>query len=158
MIGMIILFASAVVAIPVGAVLLPKVLRPKIKIPGYGARMNSKAFSAKEVAAFLDRFIKGYESRWGASPKLRPAIDKLNIFWERAYAFEYPTVGRVTGLTPKPNTVYVGVGDRPIGRTSFGHECLHVALWAIKGNPGGNNHETWTKAHWDFIESLKEPE
>ena len=61
----------------------------------------------------------------------------------------------VVGLALTPTMIWVRANEKYISDTSFVHELVHVALWALNGGADadheGDEYSGWTPKHTRFI-------
>lgn len=166
-------FAIALIA-PISVVCFRMFWRPTEKIPLFGTRQASVGglFKPEETMQALLIFKECWSTMIDKRD-LKPALDKLNIFWKkepidlkRAYTIDGKTFSKAAGIARTKKDVDVWIYDKDkkpeevkISGTALVHELIHVILWNLNGEPDpdheGPTYEGWTKAHTELEEEVR---
>jgi len=148
-----------------------------LKVPGttssYIIVEDCSVMDRERVSIAIQTFIKKWEEKFPTriadNKKVRAALDSLLSTFnsEEKFANAYTVDGMygeklsLGGLTLSPGWIWVKAhpGDR-LCQTSFIHELIHVAIWAIKKEDGdpdhlGSKYPGWTLEHNIIIQDTK---
>ena len=125
---------------------------------------------SRDVALAIVVFADEWAVTFGKSCETLDALHELMVEWSSAirkvsgyYLNGQPYVNReVVGLALSPRWIWIKIQPgKNICSTSFVHELVHVAIWAIKETDGdpdheGNKYPGWSPAHTEFVKRVNE--
>ena len=127
-------------------------------------------FNREKVGISMLVFYNAWRLKFGdQDKKVWSILNNLMIEWsskDKSIAGAYSMEGkkikkvRISGLARTPSWIWVHIspGDR-ICSTSFAHELVHIAIWALKSTDGdpdhlGHKYSGWTLDHNMLIQEV----
>jgi hypothetical protein len=123
---------------------------------------SDNGYSAEEVSLYTSVFLElwALESFPQNKEKCVSAFNKIELNWQaEIFTYANPSDGttRLLGLTYmdlKPGKILVFVATRPYGtpiaidQSAYGHELIHIALFAITGNAQASHFQEKGSHNW----------
>lgn len=131
----VIIFSLGVAAVIILPLTLPKIIRPRQRVPGWDTRMDSCPYDPVAVSEALLLFAKECELKWPTERKrIRYGIDHTNIYWRDVeYFIASDGKTKAAGELKKRGSIVVACKDREIYQTAIFHELYHSTLmWLNK--------------------------
>jgi hypothetical protein len=153
------LVGASFALIPIAMLVLPTIIRPKVRVPFSDVRMSPHCpESPKAIHAALEDFMEEWSSRFGPDPKTREALKGLDIYWIPKPAF-YARGIKAAGVVDNRNRIRIAAPPGiHLGQTAFFHELVHLMLWHTQGDPDpdheGDAWAGWNPEHSELIEEL----
>lgn len=113
----------------------------------------------------VDEALLAFREAWRVFSGRDFDTDRFLVEWRRGERFTLPGVYdhqgallMMKGRMRAPRSIVVArrSSKTPIGHTTFFHELMHAALAQQGVGVHDVDHESWTSAHWAFVEQLKE--
>jgi hypothetical protein len=149
---------------------MPQMIKIPLFTQSWQIVENCRLFESEKVGIALLVFHNSWRLKFGDhGGKIWKMLDDIMIEWsqkDRRVASAYSLDGfpvtdvRVTGITLSRSIIWVHVEENDkICNTSFAHELVHAAIWALKQTDGdpdhlGNNYSGWTLDHNILIQEV----
>lgn len=147
-----ILGCVAIVALPL---ILPKLLRPRERVPGWDTRMRACPYPSDVVARALATFDEAWKARWpDQSARVRYGLNRTNIYWyDEVFFIAVDGRTKAVGEAPKRSTVKVAYKDREFYQTAIFHELVHTSLMWLRLS---SSDKEISEAHHQLVKECKE--